>query len=617
MSLWQPAAVRGLLPRRWKKADSAPVLLTAALAATLLAATPASAASLTGTVTAPDGKPAYGAMVTLADPTGERRETVYTAEDGTYAIRTPFAGALSVRARMAGLADALVAQNLTSEQTAKVDLQLTAFADTAQASDALSASAFNARLPWLDVTRDRPAFVSQCNYCHQVGNATTRVPRSHDQWMSTLDYMEQGLMAMLSASEKRTVADVLTRGFDGKPVSARQSYGASPELVKAKVREWAVGDGYTFVHDAMIGKDGLLYGTDEGHDILWALDRSTGKIERYPLPDIDLPRGGLFSGLKLPIGVFSGKHGPHSMAQTSDGRIWMTNSLSSTLMSFDPATKAFATYPVGHDALYPHTIRADRNDVLWFTIIATNQVGRFDPKTGDMTVIALPASGPISWVSEMLLPTLMRIGQWFPEQAVHLNLSTHKLFGASVLPFPYGIDIDPKDGSVWYAKLYANRIGRIDTKTLAITEWDTPMRGPRRLRFDAQGILWIPAFDEGGLMRFDPAAGTFQTFKIPAIGEGEYETPYALAIDSAGEIWMSANNSDRVLRFSPASKTFHTYPSPTRVTVLRDFTFTADGQVCSSSSNLPSWAIEGGRATFLCLEPEGGAKDRQALRPAG
>ena len=83
-----------------------------------------------------------------------------------------------------------------------------------------------------------------------------------------------------------------------------------------------------------------------------------------------------------------------------------------------------------------------------------------------MTVIRLPANGFIRWTSEMLFPTLMRIGSWFPYQALHLNLSTHRFFGSSVLPFPYGIDVNPKDGSIWYAKLYASKIGRIDPKTL-------------------------------------------------------------------------------------------------------------------------------------------------------
>ena len=98
------------------------------------------------------------------------------------------------------------------------------------------------------------------------------------------------------------------------------------------------------------------------------------------------------------------------------------------------------------------------------------------------------------------------------------------------------------------------------------------------------------------------------------MGEGEYETPYALNVNRrTGDVWMAANNSDRVLRFRPSTRTFLSYPSPTRVTVLRDFAFTEEGAVCSSSSNLPSGAIEGGRPSFICIEPEGGTRDREAL----
>ena len=592
--------------------------VAASLAVIALCA-PARAASFTGTVLAPDGRPAYGATVTVFDTDGERRQSVYTAEDGSFAIRTDYAGALKLRARMAGYDDVLVDRTIDRDAVARVDLTLKSFASDDDATEALSASAFNARLQWPDTGRDRAAFVSQCNYCHQIGNGTTRIPRSHEEWMGEVDKME-AILAMLTASEKAKIANVLTAGFDGKPIKAVQNYGASAEVARAKVTEWLVGDGFTFIHDADVARDQKLYGTDEGHDILWVLDRATGKIESYKLPDIDLPRGGIFSGMTLPIGVFSGKHGPHSMAQTSDGRIWITNALSSTLMSFDPATKAFKTYKVGSDALYPHTVRVDKNDIVWFTIVASDQIGRFDPKTETMTVIRLPSNGLIRWTTNMLFPTLLRIGSWFPDQAVILNISTSRLFGYNIMPFPYGIDVNPTDGSIWYAKLYANKIGRIDPKTLAVTEYDTPMRGPRRPRFDAHGILWIPAFDDGGLMRFDPATGTFETYKIPAIGKGEYETPYALNVHpKTGDIWMSANNSDRVLRFIPATKTFLSYPSPTRVTVLRDFSFGEDGSVCSSQSNLPAYAIEDHRPSFICIDPDGGAQDRQALaaRPQG
>ena len=98
---------------------------------------------------------------------------------------------------------------------------------------------------------------------------------------------------------------------------------------------------------------------------------------------------------------------------------------------------------------------------------------------------------------------------------------------------------------------------------------------------------------------------------------GEYETPYALNVyRPTGEIWMAANNSDRVIRFTPATRTFQSYPSPTRVSVFRDFSFTSDGRICTSQSNLPAYAIEGGVPSYLCIDPTGGERDRATLAAA-
>ena len=588
-------------------------ILSAAAATVLVAASAAAhAASFRGKVTLPDGKPAYGAMVTVFNAEKTTRQTVYTDADGSYAIRAPYAGKLDVRARLANFDDQTATLETTADAVNTLDLALKAFPSKEAASDALSASAHNAKLSWSSAA-DKSAFVSQCNYCHQIGNSTTRVPQSHEWWIGTIRKME-GILALVTRWQKEAWAHVLSRGFDGKPVEATHDYGATGELARAKVEEWLVGDALSFIHDMDVAEDGLLYGTDEGHDKLHVLDPATGKVVEYPLPDVNLPRAGKFSGMQLPIGVFSGKHGPHSMGQTSDGRLWITNSLSSTLASFDPKTKQFKLYPVPNDALYPHTVRVDRDDIVWFTIVASNQLGRFDPKTEQMMVTRLPHNGFWRWVSDMLFPTLLRISSWFPDSAFLLNFSHARFLGYEVMAFPYGIDIDPKDGSVWYAKLYANKIGRVDPKTMEVQEFDTPLSGPRRPRFDAAGVLWIPAFDEGALMRFDPATASFETYRIPGVAAGEYETPYALNVwRPTGEVWLAANNSDRVLRFSPKTRTFQSYPSPTRVTVLRDFSFTKDGRVCSSQSNLPSYAIEDQRPSYICIDATGGERDRTAL----
>jgi virginiamycin B lyase len=573
----------------------------------------AQAANFVGKVSGPDGKPVAGALVTVFNEAKDRKETVYTSHDGRYAIRSSFAGQLVVRARVHKFQDTLRAVKVGADQTLTLDLPLTPFPNAKALSDSLSASAHitQVKFPTPEV---RTAFISQCNYCHQIGNELTRTPKEMSAWEAIMDRME-GYGALLTIWETRDIANSLQKGLDGKAFQSMQKYLASDELSRAKIHEWHVGTAKAFVHDSDVGEDGKLYGTDEGDDVLWVLDRTTGKIDRYPLPDVDLPQGGYFAGMQLPIGVFTGKHGPHSLAQGKDGRIWITNALSSLLISFNPTTKQFKSYKMDEPAFYPHTIRIDGKGMIWFTVAISNKVVRFDPKTEQFTMIHLPDNPVIRLFSEYGLPTVFDLAaKYFPAQNLPPRSSPHRFLGRSLYKLPYGIDVNPKDGSIWYAKLLDNKIGRIDPQTLQITEIDTPLGGPRRPRFDKDGILWIPAFDDSALMRFDPVSKKFENFKLPLLAANEYETPYALNVHpQTGEVWVTSNMSDRVLRFNPKTKTFVAYPSPTRVTWLRDMAFTKDGQVCSSSSNLPAWGIEDKRNAFFCIDPTGGERDRQAL----
>ena len=65
---------------------------------------------------------------------------------------------------------------------------------------------------------------------------------------------------------------------------------------------------------------------------------------------------------------------------------------------------------------------------------------------------------------------------------------------------------------IWYSKLNANRIGRIDPKTDdgAIKEWNPPFRGPRRLHVAQDGVVWVPGFGSGVFGKFDPKTEKFK-----------------------------------------------------------------------------------------------------------
>lgn len=559
-----------------------------------------------GRILTSDDRPIAGVLVTAISGDKHRRLSVYSGEQGNYQLTINFNGTFSLRARTPYFKDVIKNIDIENTESISVDFIVEKQNSSQELSTGLSASAHAASLTWPN-SDVKNAFISQCHYCHQMGNELTRRPRRKEEWTQVVNRME-GYLVTITGEQKEGIRDTLANGFTGNPVKAIQSYDLSPELYRARIEEWTAGDGMSFIHDADIGFDGKLYGVDEGHDVIWILNRLTGQVERVALPDSELPVGGRFSGLALPIGIFSGKHGPHSMAQSKDGRFWITNALSASLISFEPKSREFAVYPLGGDALYAHTIRIDNKGIIWFTLAVSNQVARLDPKTATFTVIDLPSNTILRWITDAVFPLVLDIAAYFPRQNLHLRLSHHDISGEgrNILNLPYGIDINPLDGSVWYSKLYGNKIGRIDPETLAITEFDTPARGPRRPRFDAQGILWIPSFDEGVLLRFDSQTHIFKNYALPTLAPNEYETPYALNVHPhTGEVWISSNLSDRIFRFFPASERFVSYPSPTRVSYLRDLVFTEDGKVCSVHSNLPAYAIEGGVPAFICLDPDG------------
>jgi streptogramin lyase len=216
-------------------------------------------------------------------------------------------------------------------------------------------------------------------------------------------------------------------------------------------------------------------------------------------------------------------------------------------------------------------VRVDAKGIVWFTVAFSNHVGRFDPVSKEMKVLTLPQTS-----------------------------ST----GVACCPVPYGIDVHPLDGSIWYTKLFADKIGRIDPTTLAITEIDSPVEGPRRQRFDRAGNLWITGFSQGEIARLDTRSMRARVYPLPQFAPGEVPSPYALAIHPATQdVWVNDVNTDHAYRFIPGEERFVAYPMPLRGTYTRDFTFTKAGWACTANNPIPAAALEGQTPELICIDP--------------
>lgn len=135
------------------------VTATLGLASVLPFAHTSNAAIIAGTIKTEAGRPEIGAMFTVWNKAPDRKETVYTDADGSFAIKTDFGGELNVRARLANFADATAQIDIGVDEAKTIDLVVKHFATPQKESDALTASAHTEMPRWKNDAQHAPFVV--------------------------------------------------------------------------------------------------------------------------------------------------------------------------------------------------------------------------------------------------------------------------------------------------------------------------------------------------------------------------------------------------------------------------------------------------------------------------
>lgn len=523
--------------------------------------------------------------------------THFTANNGVVEFESTSESAVRYRLRKPGYKDH------TFEAQADKDFTITLKQELDPVVLAASRPA-NTWLAALDLDEDlKKHYIMQCGFCHQQGSQYLRRDRSEQEWEDTI-YRMVNYGARLADDAQGVLPQLLHEQYgklNKQPELISKGTPWDEYLSGSKVTEWPIGDSFSQMHDLLHHSNGLVYVGDNLQDRMYEINPKTGEYQVYKLPKESWDQHGGLLGARLK--EFP-KHetfaGIHSFAESSDdGHIFITASYQQRIIEFNPKTKEWVNHHM--DAgYYPHTLRVDDQDRVWFTLALSNQVGVFDRQSKRFTLIDLPSRSFKETVTVNLMGVLLKLMSWGLPIANWAAVDRD----STGVPLPYGIDIAP-DGGIWFARLHADSIGRIDPETHDIKMYDTPFKGPRRLRIDAQGGVWIAAFPESQIVRFDQKSEQFEAFDLPVKPLGS-ETPYSLNIDKKRNVvWVNGNTSDALYSYHYQNKTWQHFPMPKRVTFTRDVEISDDGVVYTTNSSFPSWHIEDAQPSLIILEPKG------------
>ncbi|MBE7410861.1 MAG: lyase [Leptospiraceae bacterium] len=519
--------------------------------------------------------------------------TSFTDKNGNLNISYPYPDKILIRVRKIGYYD----ENFQG-MSSNVSIQ-TKMEKITKPNDLVAQFPSNnwvAALDWGEEKEYRKVYMEQCGFCHQQGSYFMRRPYTEKDW-ETIMHRMIGYGSRPSSKVQKRLPKILSKAYKDlldhpERVTEPRKWGS--ELYTTSIREWPIGDSFSQMHDLLYHSNGKVYVGDNLQDRIWEIDPRTGKTMVFKVPHIDDDGlGGLLSGRLKTFPKYETFVGIHSLAESSkDGHIFLTPSLQKRLIEFDPVTRKFTDHNF-ENGLYPHTIRIDKEDRVWFTLALSNQIGMFDRKTKTYRMYDLPSRSAKESFSLFVSGVILRLMNWgFP---MHYLPVDDRVSG---MPLPYGIDVSP-NGMIWFARLHADSIGMIDPKTNKVEIIDTPFQSPRRLRADSENNLWIAAFSEAKVVKYTPSDKKFRDFPMPTAVDG-IETPYSLNVDRPRNlVWVTGTSSDNLLTLDIKTEKWKVYPLPRRVSFTRDVEFSPQGIAYTCNGAFPSWHIEDTRPTLI------------------
>jgi virginiamycin B lyase len=145
--------------------------------------------------------------------------------------------------------------------------------------------------------------------------------------------------------------------------------------------------------------------------------------------------------------------------------------------------------------------------------------------------------------------------------------------------------VQAPDGSIWWAGMWANLIGRINPKTGEVAEYKLPENAkPHTVTPDREGNIWYTGNSNGTIGKLDPRTGMITEYKMP---DPAAKDPHTAVFDKKGNLWFTMQVSNMIGRLVPATGEIKLAKMPTANSRPYGVVLSADDTpwVCCNGSN--------------------------------
>ncbi|HUB94819.1 MAG TPA: carboxypeptidase regulatory-like domain-containing protein [Stellaceae bacterium] len=390
-------------------------------------------------------------------------------------------------------------------------------------------------------TEDQKAYLLNCTGCHTL-ERIFRSTHDADEFVQVLTRMAWHAPGSMPSHPQNRVAapdadnperfrkaaeylaSINLSQSETWPFELKTLPRPSGAATKVIITEYDIPRPEAMPHDVVMDKNGMIWYSDFGSQVLGSLDPKTGKITDYTVPTLkaDAPTGLL------------------DLEFDKDNNLWLGLMLQGGVAKFDRTTHKFQTWSlpaaINNDIAQQAMVVPYRDGVdgkVWMNNVGLHEVHRVTLASGTFETFAPFASLPKGRPHD--------IYGTFADS--HNNL--------------YGSDFgDNKDA----------QMVRVDAKTGKVTFYPipTPYARPRRGRMDAQDRLFFAEYRGDKVAMLDTKAETFKEWAVPA---GTW--PYDVIWDKDGYLWTGGMSNDRVIRINMKTGATVAYLLPRSTNIRR------------------------------------------------